>query len=429
MPSEVPPSANLEPSNGLPPVTPPTGKMMAQLFLVPLLIICGILLVAGGWLWLFGGRPTPAQFLQKLDDPNPEVRWRGAEDLAKELATNEPLACNAAFGLDVAERLQHALETNASSEENATGKPSGAERAADATTLEEERDFIAFLTGCLGDFMAPVGEPLLARLASPKEGADNRSSALRRRQALWALANLGHNLERLTELPPKRQNLVVSGLEKESASAGERGEWARKALQYVKAGLAHHPEALGIDTVLDQCANDRYPFSAKNAALALTYWEGNPEENARMEKTLARLLQDDGHGADDERKVLKDENYKVPDEADQSSPALEIHYQAAVALAWRGSARTPLKTLADMLDEPALKQCFQVKQKDGKVVSNDELVYGTMINTLKAIAVLHRKNPGLDLAELYPAVKQLANDRNGAIWKEAKKTSIALGMN
>src|SRR5437870_12803905 len=67
---------------GLPPVAPPSGKFILQLFLVPGLIVAGLVLVALGLQWLTGAHPKPEKYLEGLHDANPEVRWRTAADPA-----------------------------------------------------------------------------------------------------------------------------------------------------------------------------------------------------------------------------------------------------------------------------------------------------------------------------------------------------------
>ena len=67
---------------GLPPVAPPSGKFILQLFLVPGLIVAGLVLVALGLQWLTGAHRNPEKYLEGLDDPNPEVRWRTAAGTA-----------------------------------------------------------------------------------------------------------------------------------------------------------------------------------------------------------------------------------------------------------------------------------------------------------------------------------------------------------
>ena len=83
------------PNQGLPPVSQPSGKFIVQLFLVPGLIVCLIVCVLLVVNWLFSGPRSPDAFLKRLDDTNPEVRWRAASDLAQVLLRDPQLAQNA----------------------------------------------------------------------------------------------------------------------------------------------------------------------------------------------------------------------------------------------------------------------------------------------------------------------------------------------
>jgi hypothetical protein len=104
------------PPPGMPPVAPPSGKFIVQLFLVPGLIVGLIVCVLLLFNWLFGGPRSPEAFLGKLDDPNTEVRWRAAADLAQVLKRDEHLAGDASFALDLTERADRAREASASAE-------------------------------------------------------------------------------------------------------------------------------------------------------------------------------------------------------------------------------------------------------------------------------------------------------------------------
>src|SRR5437763_5795286 len=101
MQPDASPSTNHDPVKGLPPVTPPSGKFIAQLFVIPGIIVA----VAVGCIWfvtwLVGGFFTPEQFLKDLRNPNAEVRWRRASDLAQVLKRDKDLSSNAAFALDL----------------------------------------------------------------------------------------------------------------------------------------------------------------------------------------------------------------------------------------------------------------------------------------------------------------------------------------
>src|SRR5438270_8528684 len=148
----------------LPPVTPPAGKFIAQLFVIPGVLVA----VAVGCIWfvswLVGGYLNPEQFLKGLRSSNAEVRWRRASDLAQVLKRDEALAANAKFSLDLAVLLRQALRENEYSERLYQQKPTE-DRADALKALQDERAFIEFLIASLGNFSVPTGVPLLGELA------------------------------------------------------------------------------------------------------------------------------------------------------------------------------------------------------------------------------------------------------------------------
>src|SRR5260370_36710703 len=103
---------NHEPAKGLPTVAPPSGKFIIQLFLVPGLIVTFAMVLVWGFGWLVGVSYTAEQFLKDLHNPNTEVRWRRASDLAQVLPRDKTLASNPPFALELAELLQQALRAN-----------------------------------------------------------------------------------------------------------------------------------------------------------------------------------------------------------------------------------------------------------------------------------------------------------------------------
>src|SRR5438552_3604703 len=218
---------------GLPSVIPPSGKEIARLFLTPLLIVIGLVIPLLGFFWIFGKAWTPEDYLAKLDDPNPDVRWRGAEYLGQMLLRDDNLASNPRFGLDLAERLRQTLESTASAErslaERLRRQPK-TELVRESKALEPAQDHVVYLGSCLGNLTLPVGAPLLSRIAMTPESAESRVGTRRRWQALWALANLGDNLKRFERLILARQKMVLAELEAEAAGGGERAQWARAAL-------------------------------------------------------------------------------------------------------------------------------------------------------------------------------------------------------
>src|SRR5204863_10203135 len=63
--SSTPPTAPRPPSAGLPPVTPPSGRFIAQLFLVPGMIVLVAVLMLLAFRYLLGGGYTPENFLKQ----------------------------------------------------------------------------------------------------------------------------------------------------------------------------------------------------------------------------------------------------------------------------------------------------------------------------------------------------------------------------
>src|SRR5919204_2160886 len=109
MPPELNGTASPDPAKGLPPVVAPSGRFIAQLFLVPGLIVAGAVTILLGFSWLAGGSRSPEQLLKNIDSANADIRWRAANDLAQVLKRDDVLAADASFGLRLAERLNRAL--------------------------------------------------------------------------------------------------------------------------------------------------------------------------------------------------------------------------------------------------------------------------------------------------------------------------------
>src|SRR5947199_5859342 len=106
MQPDSPAPSNNDARVGLPPVKPPSARFIVQLFLIPGLIVAGLVFVFvfGGLSWV--GTSTPESFLSRLDNPNTEVRWRAAHELAQVLKRPESLelASDPDFALALAQR-------------------------------------------------------------------------------------------------------------------------------------------------------------------------------------------------------------------------------------------------------------------------------------------------------------------------------------
>jgi hypothetical protein len=432
---------------GLPPVSPPTGRMFLRLFGMPALIVGGLVaaLILFGWVGRMftgqGASHSAAEFLRGLDDTNPEVRWKAASDLAQVLPRDERLAADAPFALELAARLDRTRLGSAANEQSyleRLPKLSPEEAARQRKSLEADRKYILYLGACLGKFAIPAGAWSLEELAGQEKGLEPRALGERRFLGLLALANLGENLKRFDKLPPDRQQAVLDQLE--AAQKGEHATRARQLAEYLQRRRNGKLGALGVDRVLEKCADAADPLLREMAAFAMNFWTGTASEDAGMEKTLLRLAQDDGRGEDEMNRLLDEK----PEEAKgllarllgekpsqtrtlTKRPGFRVQANATIALAHRGSPRTPLGLLAEMLDETLLRERFVILDRNsGKEQPDEELAVGTLINALRAVPELHRKRPEMDLSALRPLIDRLAQDSNKAVQTEAVQAQLAL---
>ncbi len=300
MQSEAPGSVNHQPDKGLPSVVPPSGKHIIQLFVVPGIIVAVALLLLLGVDWLVGGSRTPQDFLEKLNSANPDVRWRAANDLAQVLKRDEQLALDVDFALKTAEKYQQAVNDYEQSERELFqqhGKLSAQQEGQERERLRAKRNYAVYLGSCLGNFLVPVGAPELGRVARQGASGDKETNALFRRQAVWALANLGNNLQRYPQLPEAKRAAAQQELQRQAdASTGDRREWAQKSLAY----LQYHQPLGVIDALADDALveSDKNPdiFLRELVALALNFWNETPEKNRLAEEKLLVLSRDSGQG-------------------------------------------------------------------------------------------------------------------------------------
>lgn len=300
-----PAPSNHEPAPALPPVVPPSGRHIVQLFVVPGAIVLGIVVLFFGcfgfWGLFFGTSRAPQEYLADLENNNPDVRWRAANDLAQVLKRDDNLAADPKLALKLTDLLNDALDER-ERDERALGERQ--RPAADDTQPFEDknrkaqRKYIQFLSSCLGNMSLPVGAPAVVRLAKKEAGTNDPVGAVLRRHAVWALANMGESRKRFDNLPAERRDAVLRQLEQEAdTSGGNRALWARRTLDGVRG-----KGELGVIRPLEEIAeaearrNDSDPFFRRMLAFALTFWEGTPAENAVAEKTLDRLARDRGQG-------------------------------------------------------------------------------------------------------------------------------------
>src|ERR1700730_1923169 len=198
------------PVRGLPPVTPPSGRLIAQLYLVPGMIVLVAVVLLLAFRYLLGGGYAPENFIKQLDSDNADIRWRGASDLAQVLKRPESMNLKAdpAFALELAQRLRAGLDDLLLEEariQKKTGTASmEAKEAAWGKPLDAKRNYVNFLAATMGDFLVPVGVPLLCEIVL-RDNSPDPKSILRRRQALSSLISLGDNLKSFQKLPAPQQ--------------------------------------------------------------------------------------------------------------------------------------------------------------------------------------------------------------------------------
>jgi hypothetical protein len=410
----TPPS---KPVDGLPLVTPPSGRFIAQLFLVPGIIVLGAITVLWGFTWLVGASRTPEQFLKELSSPNLEVRRRAASDLSQILRKDPALASNPRFGLDLADLLADALHESDKAEKHAAEERDGrtaAKSESDRETLEGQKRYVQFLISCLGSCNLPVGVSLLCDIAARENGPDPETTLLWRGVALWALANLGDRLNHVDGLPEAQRQEVMHALDAEAAgAASQRSRRAEQTRKYLAARFSGHPDSMGVEGTLERCAQARDPGIRKLAAFVLNFWEGDPKADHQMEETLLALSYDDGHGATD---------------GNERSYGFEVRYKAVEGLARRGSTLLSKRigALEDMLDLDQLAKQFRVRFDDGRDVPDDTAIVSTVTGALRAISEFHRRQPTVDLSRLGASIEKLVNSPNPAVRAEAERTQIAL---
>jgi hypothetical protein len=457
--SETSPSSNGPPAAtapGLPTVEPPSGRHILQMFIVPGVIVAAIVIVLLVFMWLFGGPHTPEQFLKKLDDPNPEVRWRTASDLAQVLLRDQEMSSNADFALGLAQRLDNAIRASEPAEKALAERLDKIkDKAALAEEwkkirgeeqwkkLEAERNYIMYLGACLGNFTVPAGVPLLKQMAEQTDGMEPRGLAARRWRAVFALANLGQKLDKdYPALPDLRKDLIEQQLTK-AAERKDLAPWAGPALEHIKNRRAGRPDLMGLTGTFKKCVGldpkwqpkqdprqdfgTSDPFLRELVALALNFWTGTDAENREMDGLLGVLRYDTGAGAD-LLGELADEN---PDGFRPSTNVTgrEVAYNAVIALANRGSDKVKdnFDMLQEMLTEDDVRKHLKVRAKDGTERTDDAAAVQTLINALKAVGQLHRKQPDMDLSSVRPAIDKLADNSNKAVQTEARNVQKTLG--
>lgn len=412
---------------GLPPVAPPSGKFIIQMFLVPGLIVGVVVVVLVVAYWLLGNPMDPKKILKGLRDSNPEVRWRTASDLAQNLPRNLQLQTNVDFGLSLVELLESALEENRTDERHHREKAKKSEdQEADHVpkALREDRDTILFLASALGHFLVPMGTDVLGAIAVTDTGMDVEDDYRRRIYGVQALCHQGRHLKDYEDLQDEEKRNIQAALLEEAQGDGARAARAAQILDFLKQLQSGRPaRGLGAGEALVRCAAAKEPHIREYAALGLTFWDADGAES-----TLEKLLRDDGNGPNPASKPDDVEAFRRahPDEVRRIA-AKYVSYNAMQALLRRGSER--VKSHFDLVEEMIdVDRQLKIWDTDEPTIkeSRDYVANKIVHTTLEALRQHLKRRPDADLAPLKAALKRTSESDNEAVSSAAKDVLLLL---
>lgn len=397
----LPPDRAPEPAP-LPPVEPPSALFILQLFVVPgvlVAVIVAVIVLFFGWVG--GGPQTPEQFLQGLRSPSGMKRGKTAQDLAQVLPRSPELRGNVSFALDLADLLADEIR-----------KPP---TVADPTSPEPYL-LEYYLPSAAASFQAPVALPLLGQmvLGSRDRAGSDEAHRQRLRNAVFALALMGSRVQEFDALPTEQQERVLNDLEEATRAADpQRAERARQALEHLRSRLRHRegiteaPLPAVLVSALEAAALAPDEITRKFAIVACANWDGVETERLLVQLTRS---QDD----------IPDTGFETADRPfrpeDRVRGIREIRHNAALALARRGSDRTPWDLVRETLDEQHLARDLYA--------DNPGMAVSWVLKALKDLDHCKRHRPSVFEAqtEVVADVKRLALESpTVAIRVEAQK--------
>lgn len=421
------------PEAGLPPVSPPSGKHILKLFLVPGLIVTAVVVFLIGAQWIFGTKYTAEKFLKDLNDSTYQVRWRAASDLSQVLKSDKELATNVELALGLTARLQASLDEAEKYEKQWQEELSKKGWDDADKTLRDrvfgERSYSQFLISSLGQFYIPVGVSALADIARTKEGVNEAIVQQRRYKAVISLGTLGERIPHFDQLPDEKQQQVLNALQIAAKSSDNKATWAQEALElFKKTKSGQLPESSQTLAAFELTASDDDPQLRHLSAWSLGFWKGD-----LAVELLISLINDDGHGevpldlaqeraTQEKQGSTKDIDPRRIRTAEQYRRL--IRYQALTGLASQGSERISahLNLLKEMLNFEELKKQYTFRDKQGNEIVDSDLVITTIKSGLLAVRKIHKAQPQLISQEFRTAVELLTKNKNSTINTAASQT-------
>jgi hypothetical protein len=234
---------------------------------------------------------------------------------------------------------------------------------------------------------------------------DDEGRTLRLHNALVALGKAGFMVREFAGLPPEEKERILGELQTAAVGESDRATWARRAFEYLthqeeqkaKSGSRPQSDPYGIIPTLAKAARSPDELTRKYTVVALGNWR-----EAGSDALLQELA---GENADLTRFV----------DGDEHRARRELRQTAALALARRGSPRTPWHVVLEALDEETLRN---KNYPNKEAMATDVLV--------KAIHDLHElRNTQPDVLEkqtdVKAALERLAESPTPVVQVEARK--------
>lgn len=318
MPSELQPDR--PEAAELPPVEPPTAGFIVQLFVIPAVVVVGVVMV---WL-LFGmiaaSSSDPEDFVKALEGENREKRWRAAHDLAGMLQTDRGLAENAALAIRLTQLLQRELQRN------------------------EDAVVEQYLATALGWFRTPVGTVALREAIKPPYAREVRLAAI---LALGQLAQGGRDLEDPSVVPALAEVLAdqdaavrktavlalgaIGDRSARGALVGLLGDSDRETRYQTAAALAQLGDAAGLKVIAEMLDEPALATRTDLEPGERTHWAGLVALNGlRAVADLARKT--DGASLDSLRPAVERlTESRTPEVKVQAQETLRVLHQGRAA--------------------------------------------------------------------------------------------------
>ncbi|MBM4071533.1 MAG: hypothetical protein FJ271_21750 [Planctomycetes bacterium] len=114
-----------------------------------------------------------------------------------------------------------------------------------------------------------------------------------------------------------------------------------------------------------------------------------------------------------------------------SAPGWEIRYTATRVLAHRGSPKTPLPILCEMLDADQQQRNFRSRLPDGRLIADEAAAYHEILIALKAVGEWRKKSTSVmadhpEMVKLRAAIEKLTGSPNNVVRARAREVMLTM---